>query len=606
MPGLVCVLGRDRAADLARAAAQPMLRRPWQTLELAPTRDDVALGFAGENGGVVHDPETGVALALDGETFGEGGALGGAQAARELLDGFLAAGADLHLPQGAFVAAVWDPRSESITLLTENHGRRNLWMAEVGGTWLCTGELKALVAAGVEPRLDLETWSQLFAYEGPLPGHCPLEGVSLLGGATTVTIAGGRKEAHTRWRYRLAPEPEGDIEEWAEDFAEVLDAAVARRLGDAGLALSGGYDSRCVGSILRVRAPDTAALTYGAPGSNDLRLGTEVARVLGLPHRAVPFERGYLAHGAGETVWLSEGAIRAFHAHHLYLRPLRTGADARAVLINYGGDHITRTVGGALQIGGESVEGDNFHRFRAQTISDGLLEEIFTPEFAGQIRGLARTSIRRYLDGQEGTPIEQARQLTYNAQTRKIWPGAELFADFLAPRDPYDDYDLVDRLRRMPESFRVTGALQKAYLRRFPELASVKNTRDEIPPGLTGRRRKAEELRVRARRGLHRRVDARLGPKWWPAHSGLGDYATDLRREGAKLLGTLLEPRTLARGQLREDAVRKLVDDTLSGRARHTKPLGALLTFELFQRQFVDGEGFEAAEASEDQMVTVG
>ena len=497
-----------------------MLRCPWQKLELATTREDVALGFAGEHGGVVHDPETGVALALDGETFGDGGAVGGAQAARELLDGFLAAGADLELPQGAFAAAVWDPRSESMTLLTDHHGRRNLWMAETGGTLLFAGELKALVAAGVEPRLDLETWSQFFAYEGPLPGQCPLEGISLLGGATTVTIAGGRKEAHTRWRYRLAPEPDGDIEEWAEDFAEVLDAAVARRLGDVGLALSGGDDSRCVGSILRARAPDTAALTYGAPGSNDLRLGTEVARVLGLPHRTAPFERGYLAHGAAETVWLSEGAIRAFHAHHLYLRPLRTDADAHAVLINYGGDDIARTVGGALQIGGESVEGDNFHRFRAQTISDALLEEIFTPQFAAQVRGLAGASLRRHLDGKEGTPIEQARQVTYNARTRKIWPGAELFTDFLAPRDPYEDYDLIDRLRRMPEGFRVTGAIQKAYLRRFPELASVRNTRDEIPPGLTGRRRKVEEMRIRARRGLRRRVDARLGPSWWPVRSG--------------------------------------------------------------------------------------
>jgi hypothetical protein len=156
----------------------------------------------------------------------------------------------------------------------------------------------------------------------------------------------------------------------------VLEAAVARRLGDVGLALSGGYDSRCVGSIVRMRAPETPALTYGAPGSNDLRLGTEVAGLLGLPHRAAPFERGYLAHGAAETVWLSEGAIRAFHAHHLYLRPLRTDDDARAVLINYGGDHVTRTVGGALQMGGESVEGDNFHRFRAQTISDELLEDL--------------------------------------------------------------------------------------------------------------------------------------------------------------------------------------------------------------------------------------
>jgi hypothetical protein len=68
------------------------------------------------------------------------------------------------------------------------------------------------------------------------------------------------------------------------------------------------------------------------------------------------------------------------------------------------------------------------------------------------------------------------------------------------------------------------------------------------------------------------------------------------RRVDARLLGILLEPRTLARGQLREDAVRKLVEETLSGRARHTQPLGALLTFELFQRQFVDGEGFEPAE----------
>ena len=60
-----------------------MLRCPWQKLEFATTREDVALGFAGEHGGVVLDPETGVALALDGETFGDGGAVGGAQAARE-------------------------------------------------------------------------------------------------------------------------------------------------------------------------------------------------------------------------------------------------------------------------------------------------------------------------------------------------------------------------------------------------------------------------------------------------------------------------------------------------------------------------------------------
>ena len=58
-----------------------------------------------------------------------------------------------------------------------------------------------------------------------------------------------------------------------------------RRLGNVGLALSGGYDSRCVGSILAKRGPDTKALTFGQPGSAELRLGTEVARILGISPR---------------------------------------------------------------------------------------------------------------------------------------------------------------------------------------------------------------------------------------------------------------------------------------------------------------------------------
>jgi hypothetical protein len=36
--------------------------------------------------------------------------------------------------------------------------------------------------------------------------------------------------------------------------------------------------------------------------------------------------------------------------------------------------------------------------------------------------------------------------------------------------------------------------------------------------------------------------------------------------------------------------VRRLISETLSGRGRHTQALGILLTLELFQRQFVEGE----------------
>ena len=37
-------------------------------------------------------------------------------------------------------------------------------------------------------------------------------------------------------------------------------------------------------------------------------------------------------------------------------------------------------------------------------------------------------------------------------------------------------------------------------------------------------------------------------------------------------------------------SVRRLVEETMSGRGRHTRALGMLVTLELFQRQFLEGE----------------
>jgi asparagine synthase (glutamine-hydrolysing) len=49
----------------------------------------------------------------------------------------------------------------------------------------------------------------------------------------------------------------------------------------------------------------------------------------------------------------------------------------------------------------------------------------------------------------------------------------------------------------------------------------------------------------------------------------------------------LLEPRTLNRGYFRPDAIRRLLAEHASG-TNHAVRLGALLTVELWHRQFVD------------------
>jgi hypothetical protein len=84
-----------------------------------------------------------------------------------------------------------------------------------------------------------------------------------------------------------------------------------------------------------------------------------------------------------------------------------------------------------------------------------------------------------------------------------------------------------------------------------------------------------------------------MGVAWRPQPN---DYAADLRATGTSLLSVLLEPRTLDRGQVKPDSVRRHVANLIAGRSGHTYQLGMLLTLELFQRQFVDGDGIAAAD----------
>jgi asparagine synthase (glutamine-hydrolysing) len=53
---------------------------------------------------------------------------------------------------------------------------------------------------------------------------------------------------------------------------------------------------------------------------------------------------------------------------------------------------------------------------------------------------------------------------------------------------------------------------------------------------------------------------------------------------------TILSDRALNRGYFNPDFIRKLIDEHMSGKKNNTQLIGLLLTFELFNRMFIDGE----------------
>lgn len=594
MGGIVAARGEDAERAVRRGAAR-LLRRPHDscTIWSAP---GVAVAFCGEHGGLTEG--SGAVAAVDGEILLGESVASGEEAALAVLHSHLRDGAQRVGLSGQFSAVVWDAAREEIALVIDLLGTRPLYLAEQEGLVLAASELKALVAAGFEPRLDLNGAAQLLAYEHLLGASTPLAGVRLLPPASTTVIGPTGLRTIDRGRHLVSPARRADVAESVSTFARLLDSAILRRRESAtALALSGGLDSRCLASIVGVRWPASRSFTFASRGTEESDYAARVAAAADLEHHLLELEAGYVARGAAETVWLSEGQIRCFHSHHLALRELRPRFGVTSLLVGYAGDAVVRAGPLAAALAARagsrtSTFGDLLHERSAVALGDTLLERLLTPRFAGELRGRARASLEGVLADLDGPDL--VRYVDYAVQEvyrRKIVPGAALFGEEVVHRDPYVDSDLLQFLARLPMPLRMEYSLQRAYLRRFPELARVPNTKDGIAPRLDGWRRTVAQEVVRVRRGVRARLDrGRRGVRLL-AGSGYSDYASHLRNEhGRRLLGLLLEERTLERGQLRRDPVQKLVQETLAGSARHTQVLGTLLTLELFQRQFLDGD----------------
>ena len=554
----------------------------------------MAVAFCGVRGGLMERP--GAVVAVDGEILLGEHIASGEEATVAVLQSHLRDGSQLAGLSGQFSAVVWDAAKEEIALIIDLLGSRPLYFTKQDGLVLAASELKALIAAGYKPHLDLDGAAQLLAYEHLLGASTPLAGVRLLPPASTTVVGPTGLRTIDRGRYRVAPAARVDLEESVNTFARLLDSAILRRRESAtALALSGGLDSRCLASIVGVRWPASRSFTFASPGTAESDYAARVAAAAGLEHHLLELEDGYVGRLAAETVWLTEGQIRCFHSHHFALRELRPRFGITSLLVGYAGDAVVRA--GPLASALDPRRGSRTTNFRellheasAVALADTLLERLLTPRFAGELRGRARASLEAVLNGLDGSDL--ACYVDYGVQEvyrRKVLPGTMLFEDDLVHRDPYVDSDLLRFLASLPMPLRMEYSLQRSYLRRFPSLARVPNTKERIAPTLDGWRRAIAGDVVRVRRTIRARLDRPLRRARLPVRSGYSDYTSHLRSDdGRRVLGLLLEERTLDRGQLRRDQVRELVDETLAGSARHTQVLGTLLTLELFQRQFLD------------------
>ncbi|MEM7668592.1 MAG: asparagine synthase (glutamine-hydrolyzing) [Pseudomonadota bacterium] len=277
LPG--CSLGHTRLAIVDPTGGQQPMSHP---------RTGLALSYNGE---VYNAPELRAALRSKGHTF----------KTRSDTEVVLAAFAETGPTcvasfEGMFAFALWDPRQACLYLVRDRMGEKPLFYSETGdGRFVVASEIKALIAAGVDPRVDPFALEHYLQWKYPPPDRTIYGNIHLVPPAHVLTVRDGRIEKTCYWRLPCEGSAAPSFDEAVEETGRLLSEAVKNRLtGDrpVGLSLSGGIDSTLLGAFA-TEAKGMPISSYTLRYRSGLDEGPAAlisAAALGLLHTEVPLK----------------------------------------------------------------------------------------------------------------------------------------------------------------------------------------------------------------------------------------------------------------------------------------------------------------------------
>lgn len=495
---------------------------------------------------------------------------------------------------GMFALALWDAGRGRLVLARDRLGKKPLlWTELADGTLAFASELKALLRLpGLRREVDPEALDAYLALQYVPGDRTGLRGVQKLLPGHLLVAEGGRTEVRRYWR--AAPiDEERSEEEWLELVRETVREAVRKRLTadvPLGALLSGGIDSSVVVALMAEASSSpvrTFTVGFGEPRYDERPFARAVAERYGteheelfvepkavevLPRLAWAFDEPLGDEAALPLYLICEAARRRvtvaltgdggdesfagyerYVAHGLGGHPLLRLAPAG--VLRFLGRRDPRSTANRLARLAEMPKAPPAERYGRlmEVFSERLRAELWDPEFISAptpswellgppprpgITGLQVLDVETYLPG----------DLLLKADIASMASSLEL-------RSPLLDHRVVELGLSLPDSLKTRGRSGKQALRRA--------FAGELPAGVVDRSKKGFGVPLAG---------------WFRAE--LRELASDL----------LLDERARRRGQLRPAAVKRLLDEHVSGRADHGHRLWGLVMLELWQRFYVESE----------------
>ncbi len=376
------------------------------------------------------------------------------------------------------------------------HGYLDLFHRELAdGRWFASRIDPLLALEPGELAIDWDAWACTIVLTIPIADRTPFVGVRRLLGASTLvldhatgSLTPGRWDPP--WVGLQAPGP-GAGDPWA--VLEALRAAVAR-LGDAPttLPLTGGYDSRLLGILLRdAGTPVSAVTTSKDDGRDDVGIAREVAAALGFPHSVV--DAGSLSYGEAATEVLARMEHRA--AQH-------TWAGALARRVRSDGVRVADGIAFDTLLHNEHIPAAAVHAPAGPEREAALFDALWRGGLSKKVLTVEATewlvdSARRQWQARSGELADDPNGLVLSVLGTRTTMGVGIMAEWLYGPEagammPALDAQVVAAALAVDPGRKIDGAFYRELLAAAdPAIAAIRSTRDPDEQAVPGDRVKS-------------------------------------------------------------------------------------------------------------------
>ena len=491
----------------------------------------------------------------------------------------------VHRLNGMFALALWDQRKRRLYLIRDRYGIKPLYYTVQGGVLLFASEIKAFLKyPGFQARLDERAFLDYFTFQNTYGKKTLFEGVSIMEPGTMIVVENGRLHEEKYWDFQFYEETDKGQAYYREAVREHLTRAVTRQLVadvPVGSYLSGGLDSGSITALAAQRVPRLMTFTGGFDVAtavpfeslfDERTLAELMSSRFDTEHYQMVIHAGDLEWALPQVIWHIEELRLGMCYPNYYLARLASKF-VKVVLGGPGGDEVLAGYPWRYKLveqaqSPEKLEAAYF-KYWSRLISTDQWKNTFTEDFLARNKDYTPLdTFRQVMSSSTGEhPVKRA--LHFEAKT--FLHGILMLDDKLSmahsleSRVPLLDDEWVDLVTSIPVKYLINH--------------------DWLPEAQTDENLAGKFILRQAMDGLLPKeiVEGRKAGFSPPEQSWYQQKLTDY------LTKVLLGPQSRDRRYFRPETLERVLQEHFRGQANHRLMIWSLLSFEWWNRMFIDG-----------------